>query len=179
MPRTADLSVKDSMPSSPPAPIRKRLLDGARLLPAASTELDVTRGATVAYSSEQSAHPVDNIFDGRDGPGGTFWASSDENISETILLEFDHPQSISRLIFEAEERRVERTQEVRLEISCDGGIGFRQLLVQEFVFSPGGATFQREDLRLSVDNITHLRLNIIPNKNGSGRATITSLRLFE
>jgi hypothetical protein len=167
------------MKTAPISQIRKRLLKDARLLAAPSTELDVKTGATVAYSSEQPSHPVDNMFDGRDGPGGTFWASTGTDSTETIVLEFDHPQKISRLIFEAEERQVERTQEVRLEVSSDGGDTFRQLLVQEFVFSPRGATFQREDLRLSVTEVSQLRLTIVPHKNGSGRATITSLRLFE
>jgi hypothetical protein len=165
--------------NTPAGQLRKRLLKDARLLAAPSNELDVKTGATVAYSSEHPAHPVDSMFDGRDGRGGTFWASERTDTVETLLLEFDHPQRISRLIFEVEERAVERTQEVRIEVSSDGGASFRQLLVQEFVFSPRGATFQREDLRLSAAQVTHLRLTIVPHKNGSGRATITSLRLFE
>jgi hypothetical protein len=161
------------------ADIRKRLLEDARLLPATSgAELNVAAGATIAYSSEEPAHPVDCMFDGRDGPGGTFWESARENTTETLLIEFDHRQIISRLIFEAEERERERTQEVRLEASSDGGDSFRQLLNQEFVFSPRGATFQREDLRIGLVDISHLRLTIVPNKNGSGRAKLTSLRLF-
>jgi len=160
-------------------PIRKRLLEDARLQPPNSgREVNVTAGATIGYSSEEPGHPVDSIFDGRDGPGGTFWQSARENTSETLLIEFDQPQNISRLIFEAEERQLERTQEVRLEVSCDGGSSFRQLLVQEFVFSPRGATFQREDLRVGVSGASHLRLVIVPNKNGSGRAKLTALRLF-
>lgn len=159
--------------------VRKRLLDDARLLPASSSaEVNLTAGATIGYSSEEPAHPIDNLFDGRDGPGGTYWESSQENRAETLLIEFDQPQKISRLIFEAEERQLERTQEVRLEVSCDAGISFRQLLVQEFVFSPGGATFQREDLRVSITDASRLRLTVVPNKNGSGRAKLTSLRLF-
>jgi len=159
--------------------VRKRLLDGARLLPARSrAELDVIAGATIAYSSEDPAHPVDNIFDGRDGAGGTYWESARESTTETLLIEFDRPQDISRLIFEVEERHLERTQEVRLEVSCDSGISFRALLVQEFVFSPRGATFQREDVRRDVKGVNHMRLIIGPNKSGSGRAKLTSLRLF-
>ena len=159
--------------------IRKRLLEDACLLSArSSAELDVTAGATIAYSSEDPAHPVDNMFDGRDGSGGTYWESMRENATETLLIEFDRTQNISRLIFEAEERHFERTQEVRLEVSCDGGITFRALLVQEFVFSPRGATFQREDVRRDVKGVSHVRLVIVPNKNGSGRAKLTSLRLF-
>jgi hypothetical protein len=50
--------------------------------------------------------------------------------------------------------------------------------VQEYTFSPQGATFQHEDLRLDLAAITHLRLTVVPNKGGSGVATLTSLRLF-
>jgi hypothetical protein len=159
--------------------VRKRLLEEARLLPASSgPELNLSAGATIGYSSEEPAHPVDSMFDGRDGPGGTYWESARENTSETLLVEFDQPQNISRLIFEAEERQLERTQEVHLEVSCDGGINFRQLLVQDFVFSPGGATFQREDLRVGIGGVSHFRLIVVPNKNGSGRAKLTSVRVF-
>ena len=159
--------------------IRKRLLDAACLLSGSpGGELDVTAGATIAYSSEEPAHPVDNMFDGRNGAGGTYWESARENAAETLLIEFDRPQNISRLILEAEERHIERTQELRLEVSCDGAVSFRALLVQEFVFSPRGATFQREDVRRDVKGVSHLRLVIVPNKTGSGRAKLTSLRLF-
>ena len=159
--------------------IRKRLLENACLLSASSSaELDMTAGATLAYSSEDPAHLVDNMFDGRNGSGGTYWESMRENTTETLFIEFDRPQNVSRLIFEAEERQLQRTQEVRLEVSCDGGITFCALLVQEFVFSPRGATFQREDVRRDVKGVSHMRLVIVPNKNGSGRAKLTSLRLF-
>lgn len=159
--------------------IRKRRLEDSCLLSSSSpAELDVTAGATIAYSSEDPAHPVDNVFDRRNGLGGTYWESMRENTTETLLIEFDRPQDISRLIFEAEERHLERTQEVRLDVSCDGGLTFRALLVQEFVFSPRGATFQREDVRRDVKGVSHVRLVIVPNKSGSGRSKLTSLRLF-
>jgi hypothetical protein len=74
--------------------------------------------------------------------------------------------------------RSERTQVVRVEASQDGGLTFRGLMVQEYTFSPRGATFQREDIRLHPISITHLRVTIVPNKSGSGKATLTSLRLF-
>jgi hypothetical protein len=52
------------------------------------------------------------------------------------------------------------------------------LLVQEYTFSPQGAIFQHEELRLELPAITHLMLTIVPNKVGSGVATLTALRLF-
>jgi hypothetical protein len=43
---------------------------------------------------------------------------------------------------------------------------------------PGGATYQREEQRVNLRQVTHLRLTIVPNKSGSGTATLTALRLF-
>jgi hypothetical protein len=63
-------------------------------------------------------------------------------------------------------------------VSLDHGRTYNQVLVQEYTFSPQGATFQHEELRLELPAITHLSLTIVPNKSGSGLATLTSLRLF-
>ena len=93
-------------------------------------------------------------------------------------MEFDFPQATSRLVYEVEEETRERTQEVRAEISEDEGRTYRQIFVQEYTFSPRGATYQHEEQRFSPITVSHLRLTIVPNKNGSGRATLTALRLF-
>ena len=81
-------------------------------------------------------------------------------------------------MYEVEEATRERTQEIRVEVSEDGSRTYRQSLVQEYTFSPGGATYQREDQRFNLHGVTHLRLTIVPNKNGHGTATLTALRLF-
>ena len=94
------------------------------------------------------------------------------------MVEFDQPQTISRLVYEVEETIRERTQEVRVEASDDGGRAYRQILVQEYNFSPRGATFQREEQRFDLRRITHLRFTIVPNKSGSGTASLTTLCLF-
>lgn len=141
-------------------------------------EIDVASLATFRYSSEDPVHPLDHLIDGRCGRGGTRWASARADTTECIELEFDPPQEISRVIYEVEEYRVERTQQVRVEISVDHGRIYRQVLAQDYNFSPKGATFQHEELHLDVRPITHMRLTIVPNKGGSGVATLTSLRLF-
>jgi hypothetical protein len=141
-------------------------------------EIDIAGCATIAYSSENPAHPVEHMLDGRSGPGATRWISTRPDAIERIVVEFDQPQAISRLVYEVEEAMRERTQEVRVEISEDGGRTYRQILVQEYTFSPGGATYQREDQRFNLLQASRLRLTIVPNKNGSGTATLTALRLF-
>jgi hypothetical protein len=138
--------------------MRKRLMNEPSLTPADRPgEIDLGRHALFGYSSEDPEHPLEHLIDQHYGRGGTRWASARANATEQIVLEFDHPQSISRLIYEVEESSHERTQEVRMEVSTDRGRTYGQLLVQDYTFSPHGATFQHEELRLEPSTITHLR----------------------
>ena len=159
--------------------LRKRPLEADAATSARATdEIDIAGCATIAYSSEDPAHPIEHLLDGRSGPGATRWISARPDTIEHIVVEFDQPQAISRLVYEVEEATRERTQEVRVEVSEDGGRSYRQILVQEYTFSPRGATYQREEQRFNLVQVSHLRLTIVPNKNGSGTATLTTLRLF-
>jgi hypothetical protein len=156
--------------------IRKRLMsEQSAVPPEGPGEIDIASQATLTYSSEDSDHPLEHLIDGQ---RATRWASARPNETERVVLEFDHAQRISRLVYEVEECWQERTQEVRVEVSSDHGRTYRQVLAQDYTFSPQGATFQREDFRLDLTAITHLSLTIVPNKGGSGVATLTSLRLF-
>jgi hypothetical protein len=167
------------MSDAKPFSLRKRQLEADGTTRArAADEVDIASCAAIAYSSEDPAHPVEHLLDGRSGPGATRWISARPDVIEQIVVEFDHPQTISRLVYEVEEAVRERTQEVRVEASEDGGRAYRQVLAQEYTFSPEGATYQREEQRLNLHQVSHLRLTIVPNKNGSGTATLTSLRLF-
>jgi hypothetical protein len=159
--------------------VRKRLLEEHEhgVFPEPGL-IDLSAAATLAYSSEHPAHPVEHLLDGRDGPGGSRWVGARTDTTERVVVEFDRPHPVSRLVYEAEETERERTQEVHVEASTDGGRTYRRVLVQEYTFSPGGATFQREDLRLDLEGVTNLRLTVVPDKHGSGVATLTSLRLF-
>jgi hypothetical protein len=157
--------------------LRKRPLEDDAATRAAD-EIDIAGCATIAYSSENPAYPVEHMLDGRSGPGAPRWISARPDAIEHIVVEFDQPQAISRLVYEVEEAMRERTQEVRVEVSEDGGRTYRQILVQEYTFSPRGATYQREDQRFNLPQTSRLRLTIVPNKNGSGTATLTTLRLF-
>ena len=82
------------------------------------------------------------------------------------------------MIYDVEERQRERTGEVRTELSSDSGRSYRTGFVQDYMFSPNGATYQREDMIFDLRNVTHRRLTVVPNKGGTGTATLTSLRLF-
>jgi len=52
-------------------------------------EIDIAGCATIAYSSENPAHPIEHLLDGRSGPGATRWVSARADMVERIVVEFD------------------------------------------------------------------------------------------
>jgi hypothetical protein len=159
--------------------LRKRILDIACLPTARRGEsaLDIAAIATVIVTSEDATNPVDNIFDDQHGPGASRWVAA-ETGEQCLILDFDAPQTIHQIALEVEETEVNRSQELAVSISCDGGHVYRELIRQEYNFSPPGTTFERETWSVSAERVTHLRLRIKPDKSGKPcRAAMTSLVL--
>ena len=81
--------------------LRKRPLEAEAATSArAAGEIDIAGCATIAYSSEDPAHPVEHMLDGRNGRGATRWVSARPDTVEHIVIEFDRPQPVSRLLYE-------------------------------------------------------------------------------
>ena len=140
-------------------------------------EIDIASVAMVQVTSESPEHPIDHVFDEHRGQRGTRWIAGEPG-EQIVILAFDSPQTIRHVSLEVQEPEVTRTQELQLSLSCDGGQNFRELLRQEYNFSPPGTTFEREDLAISAQGVTHLRLVIKPDKRGVPcLATLTSLVL--
>jgi hypothetical protein len=140
-------------------------------------EIPIADVATVQVTSEQADHPIDHAFDQRGGPGGSRWIA-DAPGEQGVTLVFDRPQTIRQVGVEVEELELSRTQELSVSVSSDGGRTYRELVRQEFNFSPPGTTFERERWTVRADAVTHLRVDIKPDKGGRiGRATLTSLTL--
>jgi hypothetical protein len=133
--------------------------------------------ATVLVTSEAAEHPVDCLFDGHDGPGGTRWVAAEDG-EQVLILAFDTPQIIQEVGLETEELQASRTQVLTLSLSQDRGRTYREILRQEFNFSPPGTTFERERWIVSATMVSHLRVTIRPDKGGKpGRASLTSLTI--
>jgi hypothetical protein len=140
-------------------------------------EIAIADVATVQVTSEEVDHPIDNAFDHKRGPGGSRWIAGSP-AEQTVTLQFDSPQTIRKIGVEVEELAVSRTQELCVSISTDGGRTYREVVRQEFNFSPPATSFERELWSISATAVTHLRLEIKPDKGGRvGRATLTSLDL--
>jgi hypothetical protein len=138
---------------------------------------DIPALATIFVTSEAPGHPVDHIFDERNGPGGSRWIAAADG-EQTLILAFDAPQAIREITLETEELKASRTQVLSISLSEDGGETYRERLRQEFTFSPPGTTFEREEWSVPAERVTHLRVVIRPDKgNAPGRATLTSLMI--
>ena len=134
--------------------------------------------AAVQVSSEAVGHPISLVFDEAHGPGAFHWRAAEPG-DQTLTVAFHQPCTIERVIMETEECDVRRTQEVQLASSKDGGVTYRELVRQEFNFSPDGTTWEHEDWTVRQDQVTHLRLVIKPDKRRTDLfATLTSLVLF-
>ena len=159
--------------------LRKLIIKPHTATPDATTgEIDIAAVATVLVTSEAPDHPIDLAFDDHRGPGGTRWIAGEpgEQTRDPCLRRpaDDQPNPPgSRGVGSHLEPR--NSSCVSL---CDGGRTYRELLRQEFNFSPAGTTFEREKWTVSAQGVTHLRLVIKPDKGDKPcRATLTSLVL--
>jgi hypothetical protein len=136
--------------------------------------LDVEHLVQVELTSEDAEHPIESALVMNAGSG---WRAQQPG-EQTIRLLFDKPHRISRiqLLFQEDER--ERTQEFVLRWSPDGGASCREVVRQQFNFSPPGITRELEDYVVDLDGLMMLELSIIPDISGGGtRAALTQLRL--
>lgn len=140
-------------------------------------EISIPDTATVLVTSERSDHPIDYICDGQRGPGSTRWIAEQPG-DQTVVLAFDTARNIEVVSLEIEEKEISRTQELTLSTSRDGGQTYREVLRQEFNFSPSGTTFEHEEWSLAAEGITNVRVWIRPDKGGKPCcASMTSLAL--
>ena len=139
--------------------------------------LDIPAIATVIVTSEKPTHPIELIFDSKRGPGASRWQAATPG-QQSLILDFDKPQTLRQLILDIEEPEVSRTQILWVSVSSDGGRSYRELIRQEYNFSPPGTIYECETWTINALHTTHLAITIEPDKNGqSAYASVTSLIL--
>jgi len=136
--------------------------------------LNVEHLAQVEVTSEAAAHPIESALIPGAGPG---WRAEEPG-QQTVRLLFDEPQRVRhiRLLFQEDERQ--RTQEFVLRWSSDGGQSYREIVRQQYNFSPPGSTSECEDYDVNLDRVTALELAIVPDISGAPVcASLAELRL--
>ena len=151
--------------------MRKRLIE--KNLQATQSEnmiwLELENLVEVEITSEDAKHPIESALLPGEGPG---WRAAAPG-KQTIRLVFQKPQQLRRIRLSFMETAAERTQEYVLRWSPDGGLSFREIVRQQWNFSPEGSTSEIEDHQVDLENVTILELTIIPEI--SGRTAVASL----
>jgi len=136
--------------------------------------LDLEGAAVVEVTSEDKEYPVESALVPAEMRG---WRAADSG-SQTIRLIFDKPQRLTRIALVFEETETERTQEFVLRWSSDGGRSFREIVRQQWNFSPPTTMREIEKYQVELSNVTVLELVIVPDTSrGAARASLKSLRL--
>ena len=116
------------------AGMRKRLItptpQGIR--PTDEGWLDLDRAPSVEVTSEEKDYGIDSAMVSGKTQG---WRAASPG-TQTIRLVFDQPQRLRRIALVFEETETERTQEFVLRWSPDGGRSFREIVRQQWNFSP-------------------------------------------
>jgi hypothetical protein len=136
--------------------------------------IDIERAAVVEVTSEDKNFPVESVFVSGDTRGWRAAASG----SQTIRLVFDQPQRVRCVCLVFEENETGRTQEFVLRWSPDGGSSLKEIVRQQWNFSPPESIREVEEYQVELSNVTVLELLIKPNIGGGvARASLKNLRL--
>ena len=138
------------------------------------TWMDVDRLASVEVSSEETDYPIESalLLEGKRG-----WRAAKPG-AQTIRLIFDEPQKLRRILLVFEDTENSRTQEFVLRWSSDIESSFREIVRQQWNFSPPDSVRETEDYVVELSEVKVLELMIVPDKSGGEvRASLVSLRL--
>src|SRR6266852_5136503 len=126
--------------------------------------LDLERAAVVEVTSEDKDYPIESAFVSVEAAG---WRAAAPG-----------PQTIKHISHVFEENQTTRTQEFVLRWSLEGGSSFREIVRQQWNFSPPETKREVEEYQVELSNVTVLELIVVPNMSGgTDRASLKSLRL--
>jgi hypothetical protein len=156
--------------------MRKHVLTSIAESPRTRKEgrLDVEHAAVVEVTSEDKDFPIESVFVSADAPGWRAAASG----SQTIRLIFDHPQRLSCISLVFEEGATRRTQEFVLRWSSDRGSELKEIVRQQWNFSPPESIREVEEYQVELCDVGVLELVIKPDIGGGvARASLKNLCL--
>ena len=156
--------------------MRKRLISPIpeRVRPHDEGWIDVDAAAVVEVSSEEKDYPIDFALLTHETRG---WRAAKPG-TQTVRLMFDEPQRLRRIALVFEENDTKRTQEFVLRWSPDGGHSFREVVRQQWNFSPPETVREVQEYQVELSDVTVLELGITPEiSGGTTRASLKSLRV--
>lgn len=119
--------------------------------------LDLERVAAVEVTSEEENSPVESALVLRETRG---WRAAIPG-TQTIRLVFDQPQKLRHISLVFEETERTRTQEFVLRWSSDGGRSFREIVRQQWNFSPPETVRELQGYQVELSDVTVLELSLL------------------
>ena len=157
--------------------MRKRIVSGTSIenrSKSLESWLDLVNIATVEVTSEHPDFPVESVFSDTDDPG---WRALDKG-AQQIRIIFDQPTSVRRVHLRFVETEIERTQEFTIRWGGVEGGPMKEVVRQQWTFSPSGSTSEVEDYEVGLDGVSALELAIRPDLGrGNAVATLAKWRI--
>jgi hypothetical protein len=141
--------------------MRKKLINSDTMRPHAQEEwLDLEEIARVEVTSEDPNFPIEAALASGAGSG---WRAATKG-TQIIRIVLDNPRTLLRWIrLEFSETEIERTQEFTLRWSDEPAGSFREIVRQQWNFSPQGSTSEVEDYQVQLKNLSILELTLKPD----------------
>src|SRR6266481_5134587 len=157
--------------------MRKSVIDSVAIHTEQRSEqewLKLEQMAKVEVSSEDPNFPIESALTLGKGPG---WRAAQEG-KQIIRIIFDKPRPLRRIRLEFSETEIERTQEFTLQWSAESGGPLRDIVRQQWSFSPRGSTSEVEDYQVDLDSVSVLELALRPDLTpGNAFATLAKWRV--
>lgn len=156
--------------------MRKRIISPQRKTTEtpAGDWLDLENLCEVEITSENPDYPIEAAL----MPGQSHGWRAAVPGKQTIRLVFARPLQIGRVWLSFVETGSARTQQYTLRWSPDNGHSFKEIVRQQWNFSPDGATVEQENHFVELSDATMLELTIIPDiSGGDAVASLMQLRL--
>jgi hypothetical protein len=136
--------------------------------------LDLEQIASVELTSEDPNFPIEFALTA--GGGGSWRAGKPGK--QVIRIVFDNPLRLRRIWLEFSERDVQRTQEFSLSWSRERDEPLKEIVCQQWSFSPQGSTTEVEDYRVDLEGVSVLELTLKPDLAPTGAfATLAAWRV--
>ncbi len=136
--------------------------------------MDLENQAAAELTSEQSDRPIEFALRSGERSG---WRAAEPGL-QVIRLVFRQSRRISRILLRFSEKVDTRTQEFVLRWAPDRNQPFREIVRQQWTFSPQGSNIELEDYQVNLDAAGVLELIVNPDIGGKEAfASLDELRI--
>jgi hypothetical protein len=141
--------------------MRKKIIVQSRNGMSEGEWFDLETMASVEISSEDADHPIESAI--RSGSKG--WRAA-EGGEQVVRFVFDKTQRVRRIRLVFQEEQQERTQEFSIAWSAEDDVSPREIVRQQYNFSPPHNIREVEDYHVDLDGVKAIEVRLRPDISG-------------